>query len=38
MPDRRGAGPGVESFQIGERVAVEVHKGCERCENCIKGW
>src|SRR3989454_4326479 len=31
-------GPGVDEFAIGERVAVEVHKGCERCENCIKGW
>ena len=31
-------GPGVDEFQIGNRVAVEVHKGCERCENCIKGW
>src|SRR2546428_4502995 len=30
--------PDVDEFQIGERVAVEVHKGCERCENCIKGW
>src|SRR5438128_1749133 len=25
-------GPDVDEFQIGERVAVEVHKGCERCE------
>ena len=31
-------GPGVNEFKIGERVAVEVHKGCDRCENCIKGW
>ena len=31
-------GPGVDEFAVGERVAVEVHKGCERCENCIKGW
>jgi L-iditol 2-dehydrogenase len=31
-------GAGVNEFQIGERVAVEVHKGCDRCENCIKGW
>src|SRR3989442_5348205 len=31
-------GPGVDEFQIGDRVAVEVHKGCERCENCIRGW
>ena len=31
-------GPGVDEFHIGERVAVEVHKGCDCCENCIKGW
>jgi L-iditol 2-dehydrogenase len=31
-------GPGINEFEIGERVAVEVHKGCDRCENCIKGW
>src|SRR2546428_833735 len=31
-------GPGVDEFRVGDRVAVEVHKGCERCENCIKGW
>src|SRR5256712_7128984 len=31
-------GPGVDEFKVGDRVAVEVHKGCERCENCIKGW
>lgn len=31
-------GHGVDEFTVGDRVAVEVHKGCERCENCIKGW
>jgi L-iditol 2-dehydrogenase len=31
-------GPGVDEFAVGDRVAVEVHKGCERCENCVKGW
>ena len=31
-------GAGVDEFKAGDRVAVEVHKGCERCENCIKGW
>ena len=31
-------GPGVDEVTVGDRVAVEVHKGCERCENCIKGW
>ena len=30
-------GPDVDEFKPGDRVAVEVHKGCERCENCIKG-
>ena len=31
-------GADVDEFRPGDRVAVEVHKGCERCENCIKGW
>src|SRR2546428_6602496 len=31
-------GPGVDEFRVGDRVAVEVHKGCDRCDNCIKGW
>src|SRR5207244_4259412 len=31
-------GTGVDEFRVGDRVAVEVHKGCDRCENCIKGW
>ena len=31
-------GPDVDEFRPGDRVAVEVHKGCGRCENCIKGW
>src|SRR5215470_4929395 len=31
-------GSDVDEFAVGDRVAVEVHKGCERCENCIKGW
>jgi len=29
-------GPG--QLRVGDRVAVEVHKGCDRCDNCIKGW
>ncbi len=33
-----GLGSGVDEFKVGDRVAVEVHKGCERCENCIRGW
>src|SRR5712691_3643128 len=31
-------GPDVDELRVGDRVAVEVHKGCERCENCVKGW
>lgn len=31
-------GPDVDDFRVGDRVAVEVHKGCGLCENCIKGW
>src|SRR5215813_8934215 len=31
-------GTDVDEFRVGDRVAVEVHKGCERCENCVKGW
>ena len=30
-------GPGVDEFEIGERVAVEVHAGCGRCERCREG-
>ncbi|HEX2923706.1 MAG TPA: alcohol dehydrogenase catalytic domain-containing protein [Chloroflexota bacterium] len=30
-------GDTVDEFKIGDRVAVEAHKGCMRCENCIKG-
>jgi L-iditol 2-dehydrogenase len=29
--------PDVTEFQVGERVAVEPHKGCYRCENCLRG-
>jgi L-iditol 2-dehydrogenase len=31
-------GPGVDEFRVGDRVAVEVHKGCDRCPNCLRGW
>jgi L-iditol 2-dehydrogenase len=31
-------GSDIDEFVVGDRVAVEVHKGCERCENCVKGW
>jgi len=30
-------GPGVDEFELGERVAVEVHAGCGRCERCREG-
>jgi len=30
-------GAGVDEYQIGDRVAVEVHAGCGRCERCRAG-
>ena len=30
-------GPTVDEFQIGDRVAVEVHAGCGRCPRCREG-
>jgi L-iditol 2-dehydrogenase len=30
-------GPSVDEFQIGDRVAVEVHAGCGRCPRCREG-
>jgi L-iditol 2-dehydrogenase len=30
-------GAGVSRFKIGERVAVEPHKGCGSCDNCRDG-
>ena len=30
-------GPGVDEFDIGDRVAVEIHAGCGRCERCREG-
>jgi len=30
-------GSTVDEFRVGDRVAVEVHKGCGRCHNCIMG-
>jgi L-iditol 2-dehydrogenase len=30
-------GDSVDEFAIGDRVAVEVHKGCGRCRNCRVG-
>lgn len=31
-------GSEVDNFKIGDRVAVEIHAGCSRCEMCVKGW
>lgn len=30
-------GEGVDTFEIGDRVAGEAHKGCGYCDNCKKG-
>jgi L-iditol 2-dehydrogenase len=30
-------GPTVDEFQVGDRVAVEVHAGCGRCQRCREG-
>ena len=30
--------PDVFEFKVGDRVAVEPHKGCGRCENCLRGF
>src|SRR5215467_9277148 len=30
-------GPDVDEFQIGDRIAVEVHAGCGRCQRCREG-
>src|ERR1044071_2446103 len=30
-------GPTVDEFAAGERVAVEIHAGCGRCERCRQG-
>ena len=30
-------GPAVDEFQLGDRVAVEVHAGCGRCQRCREG-
>jgi L-iditol 2-dehydrogenase len=27
----------VDEVQVGDRVVVEAHMGCRRCENCIRG-
>ena len=30
-------GPGVTDFAVGDRVAIESHKGCGHCVNCKQG-
>jgi len=30
-------GETVDEFKVGDRVAIEAHKGCGRCQNCIEG-
>lgn len=30
-------GPGVDEFEIGQRVTVEVHAGCGQCKRCREG-
>jgi L-iditol 2-dehydrogenase len=30
-------GPGVDEFDIGQRIAVEIHAGCGRCKRCREG-
>ena len=30
-------GAGVDTFKIGDRVAVEIHAGCGQCERCREG-
>ncbi|MHA6345389.1 zinc-dependent alcohol dehydrogenase [Roseivivax sp. CAU 1761] len=30
-------GPGVDEYQIGERVTVEIHAGCGQCKRCRQG-
>jgi threonine dehydrogenase-like Zn-dependent dehydrogenase len=30
-------GPGVDEFDIGERVSVEIHAGCGQCKRCRQG-
>jgi threonine dehydrogenase-like Zn-dependent dehydrogenase len=30
-------GPGVDEYQIGQRIAVEIHAGCGQCKRCREG-
>ncbi|MHB1653541.1 MAG: zinc-dependent alcohol dehydrogenase [Desulfitobacteriaceae bacterium] len=32
-----GLGETVDEFHVGDRVAIEAHKGCGRCDNCLAG-
>src|SRR5437899_12713042 len=35
--DVAAVGRTVDEFRVGDRVVVEAHMGCRRCENCIRG-
>ena len=30
-------GDGVDEFAVGDRVCIEAHRGCGRCDNCLVG-
>jgi L-iditol 2-dehydrogenase len=30
-------GDGVDELAVGDRVAIEAHRGCGRCDNCVLG-
>jgi 2-desacetyl-2-hydroxyethyl bacteriochlorophyllide A dehydrogenase len=30
-------GPTVDELEVGDRVVVEAHRGCMRCDNCLRG-
>jgi L-iditol 2-dehydrogenase len=30
-------GAGVDEFAVGDRVCIEAHRGCGRCDNCLTG-
>jgi L-iditol 2-dehydrogenase len=30
-------GAGVDEFAVGDRVCIEAHRGCGRCDNCLVG-
>jgi L-iditol 2-dehydrogenase len=30
-------GPGVDEFEIGDRITVEIHAGCGQCKRCRQG-